>query len=556
MRQEIIDAPDTYSTTEDIVNTHVISQRMQFGLATSNFLFIGAGLTTVVMVIGWGFLPKYTQILAAALSLIPLVVGSGLYPVFHRQQKSETGAMVMSYGLLLSIAILPLLLPSALAGAVIGYFLLFTLSNAIQGIERSLLLTIIAIPFFIADIVLTILWTPDLFNEQLPEWAEAASGSVVGLSAILTGIFIVRQIIGGQEDAARQAISANLDIESQASQDQQQRKHFQTTAEKYIAFMMQVGEGNLTDVLEIDKTNTHDQMLLLGQSLNKMAINLKEMIIQVRESAQNLNTAAIEIQATTTLQTVASNQQSTAVAETVATVEEVRQTVLQTADRAQSVANASQQSLMVSQDGQQAISDTIDGMNMIQGRVGNTADTILMLSDRTQQIGDIIDAVNAIADQSKMLALNASIEAARAGEEGKGFAVVAMEVRQLAEQSREATARVSAILSEIQTATNSAVMATEEGNKGAESGMNLAELAGTAIRDLAATIETAAQASAQIAASTHQQTNGMDQLAAAMGQINQATSQAAASAQQTEHSVRDLLQMAQELEEATAGYQV
>ena len=94
-----------------------------------------------------------------------------------------------------------------------------------------------------------------------------------------------------------------------------------------------------------------------------------------------------------------------------------------------------------------------------------------MLSERTQQIGEIIDAVNALADQSKLLALNASIEAARAGEEGKGFAVVAMEVRQLAEQSRGATSRVRDILSEIQDATNMAVMVTEEGSKGAENGM-------------------------------------------------------------------------------------
>ena len=89
-------------------------------------------------------------------------------------------------------------------------------------------------------------------------------------------------------------------------------------------------------------------------------------------------------------------------------------------------------------------------------------------------------AVNALADQSKLLALNASIEAARAGEEGRGFAVVAMEVRQLAEQSRSATARVRDILSEIQQATNTAVMVTEEGSKGAEQGIELVERTGHA----------------------------------------------------------------------------
>jgi methyl-accepting chemotaxis protein len=164
--------------------------------------------------------------------------------------------------------------------------------------------------------------------------------------------------------------------------------------------------------------------------------------------------------------------------------------------------------------------------------------------------------VNEIANQSKLLALNASIEAARAGEEGKGFAVVAMEVRQLAEQSREATARVRDILNQIQQATNTAVMVTEEGSKGAENGMSLVERAGEAIRDLTQTIDVAAQAAIQIAASTHQQTNGMDQLASAMSAIKQATMQTAASTRQAERSAQDLNTMASEMQKAVARYRL
>jgi methyl-accepting chemotaxis protein len=195
-------------------------------------------------------------------------------------------------------------------------------------------------------------------------------------------------------------------------------------------------------------------------------------------------------------------------------------------------------------------------MQIIQERVEDIAQTILMLSERTQQIGEIIDTVNAIADQSKLLALNASIEAARAGEEGKGFAVVALEVRQLAEQSREATAHVSTILSEIQQATNTAVMVTEEGSKGAEAGMHLVDKAGEAIRELAGTIEESVQAAVQIAASTHQQTNGMDQLAAAMSQIKQASAQTAVSMKQTEQNVRNLNEMARLMDATVARYEL
>jgi methyl-accepting chemotaxis protein len=225
-------------------------------------------------------------------------------------------------------------------------------------------------------------------------------------------------------------------------------------------------------------------------------------------------------------------QLDTIVTETLATSEEMRVTIAETSRQAQAVADAAQQSVDVSKTGQNAVSNTVSGMETIQRRVSDIAQSILALSKRTQQIGEIISAVEEIADQSRLLALNASIEAARAGDEGRGFAVVAREMRHLAGQSREATARVSGILNEIQRAANTAVMVTEEGSKGAQTGMELASQAGVAICDLTAIIEEAARVAVQIAASTHQQTNAMDQLVVAMKSIKQASAQTTASIQE------------------------
>lgn len=222
-------------------------------------------------------------------------------------------------------------------------------------------------------------------------------------------------------------------------------------------------------------------------------------------------------------------QLDTIVTETLATSEEMRVTITETSRQAQTVANAAQQSVDVSKTGQDAVTATVTGMETIQNQVSDIAQSILALSERTQQIGEIIRAVEEIADQSRLLALNASIEAARAGDEGLGFAVVAREMRHLAGQSREATAKVSGILNEIQRAANTAVMVTEEGSKGAQSGMELASQAGVAIRDLAAIIEESVRVAVQIAASTHQQTNAMDQLVSAMKSIKQASAQTTAS---------------------------
>ncbi len=325
---------------------------------------------------------------------------------------------------------------------------------------------------------------------------------------------------------------------------------------QYTGFITSVSSGDLTARLDLDDITGNEDLYQLGHQLNAMAESLGDMTQQIREAAAGISAAAAEILAATSQQFAGVTEQDVAITQTMTTVEEVRATVKQTAERAQQVADTSRQSVDISRTGQDAVVDTVEGMKTIRARVESIAETILMLSERTQQIGEIISSVNEIAAQSKLLALNAGIEAARAGEEGKGFAVVAMEVRQLAEQSREATARVRSILNEIQQATNTAVMVTEEGSKGADSGLSLVERAGEAIHDLAQTIEEAAQAALQIAASTHQQTSGMDQLASAMSSIKQASTQTAASTRQAERSARELHDMARQMEQAVARYQL
>ena len=114
----------------------------------------------------------------------------------------------------------------------------------------------------------------------------------------------------------------------------------------------------------------------------------------------------------------------------------------------QQVAGASQRTVDVSHSGQQAVQNTIASMARIKTRVEGVAENILALAEQTQQIGEIITTVSDIAAQSNMLALNASVESARAGEYGKGFAVVAVEMRNLAEQSKQAAGQVKAILAE------------------------------------------------------------------------------------------------------------
>lgn len=344
------------------------------------------------------------------------------------------------------------------------------------------------------------------------------------------------------------------EIEQRALTEEEQRRNLETVnaeIQQRIISEQEQKEKLVEQQTAMERINR--EMQIRATNEQEQRAQLEQLITQIREVASHLTTTAADILSAANNQSKSVRDQDVAITQTATTVEEVRTTVMQTAHYAQTVAEASRQSMEVSVTGQRAVSDTIEGMENIRHRVQSIAETIMSLSKRTQQISEIIDAVNALAEQSKLLALNASIEAARAGEDGKGFAVVAMEVRQLAEQSRDSTTRVREIINEIQKIANTAVIVTEEGTKGTDSGMQLVERAGEAIRDLANVIETASQAVIQIETVTQQQSAGMDQLVVAMQQIKEASQTTSHSTHMMEENARKLNDLARQMELAIEG---
>ena len=198
----------------------------------------------------------------------------------------------------------------------------------------------------------------------------------------------------------------------------------------------------------------------------------------------------------------------------------------------------------------------IEGMHRIESQMESIAESIMKLSEHGQVIGGIIVTVEDVAEQSNLLAVNASIEAAKAGEQGKGFAVVAHEVKTLAEQSRQATAKVRNILDDIQKATTGSVMTTEQGSKAVEAGLKQSIEAGDAIRKLANSVAEAAQSTTQISVSSQEQLVGMDQIVSAMESIKQASTQNVTATKQVESAARDLHELGQKLKHLVEQYKV
>jgi methyl-accepting chemotaxis protein len=294
---------------------------------------------------------------------------------------------------------------------------------------------------------------------------------------------------------------------------------------------------------------------LLGIAFQRMVANLRVVLSELQQGAQNLASAGGEILAATSQQASGATEQSAAIAETTATVEEVKASALQASELATVLSTNAKQASRAAGEGVASVGEAVHGMNDIRQKVQSIAENILALSEQSQQIGEIITAVNDLADQSNLLALNAAIEASRAGEHGRGFAVVAQEIRALAEQSKKATSQVRTILSDIQAATNAAVMATEQGTKRVDTGAELIDRAGQTIDELAEVIQQTEQVAAQIAASARQHSTGMEQIASAMASINQATAQNLAATTSTEQATQNLTSVADNLNLVVARYQ-
>jgi len=291
-------------------------------------------------------------------------------------------------------------------------------------------------------------------------------------------------------------------------------------------------------------------MSIMLNSIKSGEAKIAQNATDIMQACSSMVTTLEEVRHAVDAQSSGASEQASSINEITASITEIEKSALQTLNKAKDLGGVAEKTRKSGQLGVEAIDSSVLGMKSVKDKVQLIAQTILDLSRQTQQVGEITSVVNNMAQQSKMLALNASIEAAKAGDAGKGFAVVAVEVKNLAEQSESSTSQVQKILEDIRIATEKAVMVTEEGTKGVETGLEMIERTGEIIRDLNDVIREASIASQQIEAAVRQEGAGIEQITAGMNEINIVTSAFVDSVSQTTEAMNNLAQVTQKLKDS------
>jgi PAS domain S-box-containing protein len=315
---------------------------------------------------------------------------------------------------------------------------------------------------------------------------------------------------------------------------------------EYTGLIEKISKGDLRERIDVDKYK--GDLSILGDYLNSMTNNLAKIAREIISASGKIVTGLSEIDEAIGTQASSATEQEAAVKETTAVMDQIKASSKETLKKAQVLGKSAERTHEEARRGLESVEQSSSSMGSIKEKMSGIAKSIVNLSNKMKQIGETTSLVNGLAQQSKLLALNASIEAAKAGEAGKGFAVVAAEVKDLAEQSHQATVQVQGILDNIQQATDKAVMVTEEGSKEVDSGVDSISKTGEVIENLNNVIKETTVASQQIVEAVDQEAKGVEEVSKAMLEINKSIGYLVSSVEKTKAISKQLADVVNSLQ--------
>jgi len=316
--------------------------------------------------------------------------------------------------------------------------------------------------------------------------------------------------------------------------------------------LSELANGDLT----VKATVSEDITGAIADSVNFTTDELRKLVIAVSTAAQLVSKATTEAGSLTQKLLISAKKQSEEISQANDSVELMTTSIKEVDASAARSADAARQTLLVTAQGTQAVQNSIAGMDGIREQIQETSKRIKRLGESSQEIGEIVDLISDITEQTNVLALNAAIQAASAGEAGRGFSVVAEEVQRLAERSADATKQIGLLVKAIQNDTHDAVAAMESTTQGVVEGAKLADAAGQSLREIEETTRELAGLVNSISVSTQMQTEMARELADVTKAILQITEQTTDGTNRTSASVTQVEKLATDLRSSVSGFKV
>jgi twitching motility protein PilJ len=311
-----------------------------------------------------------------------------------------------------------------------------------------------------------------------------------------------------------------------------------------------LADGDLT----VQATVTEDITGAIADSINYAVEALRDLVITINESAILLDASTRQAEQTATQLASASDAQSKQVGAASAAISRMLSSIEEVAGDAERSSDVARHSVDVANKGGAAVRRTIEGT--IRETIQETSKRIKRLGESSQEIGNIVELINDIADQTNILALNASIQASMAGEAGRGFAVVADEVQRLAERSANATKQIEVLVRTIQADTNEAIVSMDRSTTDVVGGALLAENAGAALGEIEHVSSQIASLVQNISNSAREQGRAASAVIQNVDMLQQINTQAASGASATRNSIAKLAELASQLRRSVSGFRL
>lgn len=339
-------------------------------------------------------------------------------------------------------------------------------------------------------------------------------------------------------------------FERAAKEQAEQNDRNQQAILRLLDEMGSLADGDLT----VEATVTEDITGTIADSFNYAIEELRKLVATVNETAIMVDSAAKQTENTATNMAKAAFNQAREINAASESIVSMAASIEEVSGNAERSSDVARHSVEVAHKGGEAVRRTIDGMNAIRETIQDTSKRIKRLGESSQEIGNIVELINDIAEQTNILALNASIQASMAGEAGRGFAVVADEVQRLAERSTNATKQIEVLVRTIQADTNEAVVSMERSTTDVVGGALLAENAGAALDEIEQVSNQIASLVQNISGSARQQAGAAADVTRRTTRLREISEQTGKATAATAAAISKLSELASQLRKTVAGF--